>query len=266
MKSLYILKIGGSLITKKEKDEPEVNFSNLKRICKEIGEGYSKIKDEKNLFIIHGAGSYGHVIVKKTGIDSGIKNYENLLDFAETQRLQNELNCIVVKELIRNNVPAFPFQCSSHTIMKKRKLKKMFTDTAEGLLSIGMVPVAFGQPAYDSEQKCSILSGDSIAPFFALKLGAEKIIHATDVDGIFSSDPKKDPNAKFIEEINSSNFDSVVKMLSGSLSIDVTGGMSKKVLELKNLGIESIIINGNVPNLIKSAIIGEKVKGTVIRL
>jgi isopentenyl phosphate kinase len=268
-KKIVILKIGGSLITEKQSDIPRINENSMRTICKEIGEAYREIKETTNLFIVHGAGSYGHVIVKKTGIDDGIKDEKQLLAFAETQRLQNELNCIVTKELIENEVPAFPFQCSSHAIMNKRKLEMMFSGAAEGLVSIGVVPVAYGLPAYDMDQKCSILSGDSIAPFFALSLGAKEIIHATDVDGVFTADPKKDTNAKLIKEINGSNFRQVAENIFGSANTDVTGGMLKKVMELADLsrlGIVSVIMNGNKEGNIKNALLEKEVAGTVIRI
>jgi isopentenyl phosphate kinase len=268
-KDVLILKIGGSLITDKNSIVPKVNGEALSRICQEIGEAYGEIKDRTGFLIIHGAGSYGHLIVKKTGIDQGIKSDQNLLDFAETQRLQNELNCIVVSELIKNNVPAFPFQCSSHAVMNGKKLDMMFSGAAEGLVSAGMVPVAFGVPAYDMEQKCSILSGDKIAPFFALSLNANKIIHATDVDGVFTSDPKLNKDATFISEINSTNFEEVKKCLSGSTSTDVTGGMLTKITELADLsklGIESLVINGSKPGRIRDALLGINVDGSVIKI
>ncbi len=268
-KKVVILKIGGSLITDKKSTEPSVNEEALRRICKEIGDAYRKMKPDTGLVVVHGAGSYGHQIVMKTGIDSGIKSEENLTDFAITQKLQNELNCIVVGELIKNNVPAFAFQCSSHAVMNAKNLEMMFSGAAEGLVSIGMVPVAFGVPAYDMDQKCSILSGDKIAPFFAISFRAAKIIHATDVDGVFTADPKMSDNAKLIEIIDSSNFEEVKKCLSGSSAADVTGGMAGKISELADLsklGIESVIINGSVPGRILSALLDEKVQGSVIRI
>ncbi len=71
----------------------------------------------------------------------------------------------------------------------------MCTTTLEKLVEIGMVPVLYGVPAYDEKQKCSILSGDEIAPYLAVKLNAERIIHAGNVDGVFTSDPNKNPDA-----------------------------------------------------------------------
>jgi len=75
MKPLIILKIGGSIITDKTSNKPKVDYENLERISKEIKQGYDS--DKINLILIHGAGSYGHNIVKRTGINKGIVNRSN---------------------------------------------------------------------------------------------------------------------------------------------------------------------------------------------
>ena len=263
-KDLIILKIGGSVITDKNSDTPKVDFNNLNRIAKEISEAY--IPEKFNLILIHGAGSYGHPYTKKTGIDKGVKTAEQVLAFAEIQRLQNELNCIVTKSLIDNTIPAIPCQASSCAIMKSGRLVKMELDVIKGFLHVGLVPVLYGVPAYDIEQRCSILSGDQIAPFLAKSLGAQKIIHGTNVDGIFTADPNKDKNAKLIPLITEENFEQVKEWLSGSTHIDVTGGMLgkvKEILEVAKLGIQSQFINATVSGNVKKALQGE-IFGTIV--
>lgn len=262
---LIILKIGGSVITDKFSKKPKVNFKNLKRIANEIASTYNP--EKMSLILIHGAGSYGHVIVKKTGIAKGIRNKKQLEAFAQTQRLQNELNLIVTKYLIEESLPAFPFQASASASMKSGRLIKMDLSVIKGLLKLNMIPVLYGVPAYDIKQGCSILSGDQIASYLAKKLKAEKIIMASDVDGIFTADPKKDKKAKQIKEINRKNFKEVKKMLGGSTAVDVTGGMMGKILELIKTGKKGIpaqIIDATKKDNIKKAFLGKNV-GTIIK-
>jgi isopentenyl phosphate kinase len=263
MKDLTILKIGGSVITDKFSKTPKANKENLKRISKEIASIYNKYK--MPLVIVHGVGSYGHVIVTETGIDKGIKTEKQLKDFAETQRLQNELNCIFTKYLIEEGLPAIPCQASSFAVMDSGRIVKMDLSAIKGFLELDMIPVLYGVPAYDKTQKCSILSGDQIAPYLAVKLNAKKIIHATNVDGVFTSDPNKNPNAKLIPEINSKNIHQVKEWLTGSMAIDVTGGMFGKVSELLEIGIESQIINALTHGNIVKALNGKRF-GTIINI
>lgn len=262
MKDLIILKIGGSLITYKSSKTPRVNYRNLERISREIASSFASSKF--SLILIHGVGSFGHIIVHKTGIDKGIKNKRQLEYFAETQRLQNELNVIVTKDLIKAGLPAIPCQASSFAVMESGRIKKMDSSVIEGLLKIGMVPVLFGVPAFDQHQKCSILSGDQIASFLATKLNAKRIIYATDVNGVFTSDPHKNPSAKLIPRLNNKNIVQIRKWVTGSAATDVTGGMLGKVLELSKTKISSQILNGLIPGNIIKALNGEKI-GTTIK-
>lgn len=263
MKNLIILKLGGSVITDRKSETPRVYYENLNRIAKEISESYSSGKFQ--LILVHGAGSYGHQIVKRTGINKGIKTKEQTVAFAETQRLQNVLNCIVTKALIENGTPAIPCQASANVVMKGGRITKFDLTAVKGFLKTGLIPVLYGVPAYDKVQGCSILSGDQIAPFVAKKLKANKIIHATDVDGIYTADPNKDKNAKQIPLITKKNIKEVEKMISGSAHIDVTGGMARKVREIAGVGIETQIVSALIPDRIKEALIGERI-GTIIRL
>ncbi len=264
MEGLLIIKLGGSVITRKDSEEPEVNLSVLRRLSREIGEWYSP---GKRVIIVHGAGSYGHVIVKKTGIHEGVNDQEQRIAFAETQRLQNELDSIVCRELIREGIPAFPVQASASAVMRGRKLQRMDHEVVRGLVENGIVPVLYGVPAYDEEQVCSILSGDVIAPYLALKLGARMMVHGTNVNGVYTADPRKDPGAEHIPVIEPGNWDEVRKALGFSADTDVTGGMKGKVEEAYQLarkGIMSRIVDITVPGNLRRALEGEDI-GTLIR-
>lgn len=241
---LIVIKIGGSVVTQKESNTPSVDFGNLELVAEQLAA--LKKAGSPRYVLIHGAGSFGHPIVKQSGIDKGIENASQLLAFAQTQKLQNDLNCFVCDALHKKGIPAMPCQLSAGAVMEKGRLKHLDLGAINGMLEIGLVPVCFGVPAYDSVQKCSILSGDQIAPYLAGHLPAQKIIEACDVGGIYAHDPKIDPKARLINEITARNLSSVQGALSDSLAIDVTGGMRQKCAELiaaARLGIPSQIVH-----------------------
>jgi len=63
---IVILKFGGSVITDKKSEIPKVNHKALDRIC-------NILKDkERNMIIVHGAGSYGHPIAKRYALAEGL--------------------------------------------------------------------------------------------------------------------------------------------------------------------------------------------------
>ncbi|MFH0829954.1 MAG: isopentenyl phosphate kinase [Candidatus Aenigmatarchaeota archaeon] len=262
-KRLTILKIGGSVITDRTSEVPNINHANLSRLATEIAEG---MKSENfQLVMVHGVGSYGHQIVKRTGIDKGISNDEQKLGMAQTQMQVSELNVLVCKQLQEAGIPAMPCQASAAAVMNNGRVSEWDVSAVREMLSRGVVPVLYGVPAVDKSMGCSILSGDQIAPYLAKHLKADRIIHGTDVDGIFTGDPKKDKNAKHIPLINAENIEQVKTMLGGSTNVDVSGGMTGKVAEIAGTGIRTMIVSATVPGRIRAALLGENI-GTLIRI
>lgn len=257
--NLTVIKIGGSVITNKKSGKPKINSKNLKTIARQL-------EDFKAPYVlIHGAGSYGHPIAQRTGINKGITSITQLLAFAQTQRLQNVLNAIVCDELIKRGIPAFPAQASAHAVMEKGRLVKMDTDAIAGMVGMGVVPVCYGVPAYDKAMGCSILSGDQIAPYLAKKLGAKHIIEAGDVEGLFTINPKRDKSAKLIPSVTATSYNEVVAHLNGSMATDVTGGMKQKYLELLSAAESGITAQIVHFKSLRAALEGEPI-GTVIDL
>lgn len=257
-----MVKIGGSVLT--EKNIPfRVNFDMLHRMASEISEVYRV--DQVKLVLIHGAGSMGHPLVLSTGIQEGIRVFEQKISFAVVQSWQNFWNYLVTSELQQKGVPAFPVQPSSCAIVRGGKITSMDIEVIKGLLDLAIVPVLYGTPAYDPDRGCSILSGDEIALYLAKRLQADRIVHGTDVDGIYTDDPKKNPDAKLIPIIDESNREFVLKSLRRSG--DATGGMWLKALSLikaAEIGVKSVVVNARKPGRIRDAILGRSVRGTVV--
>jgi isopentenyl phosphate kinase len=256
---LTIIKIDGSVITDKKSSKPKINFGNIRNI------GNSLKGFDHPYVLIHGSGSFGHPLAKKTGIDKSVISETQLLAFANTQLSQNRLNFLFCDVLIKKGIPAFPAQASSHAVLERGRLVSFQTEAVAGLLRLKMVPVSYGVPAFDRAWGSSILSLDQIAPCMAKKLGATKIIEISDVEGIFNANPKTDKSAQLIKEINLANYKEVEQYLSGSLSTDVTGGMKQKYIELVDAAKTGIICQ--VVNLksFRDALEGKQA-GTVINL
>ena len=269
MDDLRILKIGGSLFACKESDVPKTDDATLARLAREIADALSVKEGRFGLVIVHGAGSWGHSIVRASGIDKGIRSGKDRLAFARTQILQNSLNAVFTGALADAGVPAFPIQMSAHAETDDGVLVSATLDAIRSLLDLGMVPVAYGVPVCDRTRGCSILSGDQIGPYFARELGARTLIHATDVDGVFTADPKKDVSARLVPKITAANLDSIRHGLAGSIHTDVTGGMVRKIEEIAEMagaGIESVIINGLRPGNIRDALLGQVEVGTTVEI
>jgi isopentenyl phosphate kinase len=262
---LFILKLGGSVITRKEAEKPTINHDNLERIAREIAQA----KNQK-LIIVHGAGSYGHPYAKKYGIGEEINNTQDLNDkkwgFSITQHAVKQLNSRVCEYLRKEGVLAVSMQPSSFITTRNKRIESGDLGTIRQYLDLDFVPVLYGDVVLDKHPsiKMAVLSGDQIVKYLAFKLKPERVILATDVDGIYDRDPKKYDDAHLLKVVSSPK-----ELQTGQAgTVDVTGGMGGKVEELLSLaynGIESEIINANHTDIIKKALKGQKVTGTLIK-
>ena len=97
-------------------------------------------------------------------------------------------------------------------------------------------------------------STDTAAVLRAIQIKANVIIKATSVDGVYSADPKQDPNAKFYEEISYRDV-----MLEELKVMDQTA-----VTLCKENSLPLIVLNIHQPGAIAAAVRGERV-GTLVR-
>jgi len=97
-------------------------------------------------------------------------------------------------------------------------------------------------------------STDTAAVLRAIQIKANLIIKATSVEGVYSADPKRDPNAKLYEEI--SNRDVMLEELK---VIDQTA-----ITLCKENQLPLIVLNIHRPGAIVNAVRGERV-GTLVR-
>lgn len=93
---------------------------------------------------------------------------------------------------------------------------------------------------------------DNLSALVAILAQADKLILLTDQEGLFTADPRKDPNAKLITEIE--KIDTPIKAIAGdSVSGLGTGGMGTKLQAAEiagKAGIEVIIAAGSRDNVI----------------
>ena len=253
-----ILKIGGSVITEKAASQPRLNEDALFRIAEEIA---SVGPDHWPAVLVHGAGSYGHVIVARTRFCEHLEDRRALVDWGETQRLQSELSNSVVAALLERGVPAIPVQASAVAILEGGRVADFHVRVIEEYVRRGLVPVLGGVPAVDLVEGCSILSGDVIAPSTAWRLGIRRVLFGTDVPGVFDADPRSNVRARLIRVVHPGNWEEIRPALAGSGATDVTGGMAGKVsglLEWARRGIESLIFDATAPGAVAAALRGER--------
>lgn len=256
---MFIIKIGGSVITDKSKED-----SFKKPLMDKLSQMIKK--SNQDTIIIHGAGSYGHILAKKYDLNNGLKNDFQLVGFSKTHSKVQELNCLVIKSLNENGIPAV--SVVPHNIMRldNHKLLKMDCEIFNEYLQKGFTPVTFGDVVIDESLDFSICSGDLLIQVLSKYFKPEKTIFLIDEDGLYTSNPKKNPESEFLEKISLED----LQNLSTSLDdhADVTGGMTGKIKTIKNIvenGVETVLLNGNKPDRLYQVLIGEETHSTTIK-
>jgi len=105
-------------------------------------------------------------------------------------------------------------------------------------------------------------STNAVVAVSAESINADLLINATDVDGVYTADPEKDPNAKKLDEIGAEEF--LKKVLSKELwagSYELFDPVAIKIV--KRSRIPTRIISGRKVGNIERVIKGEKL-GTLI--
>jgi glutamate 5-kinase len=104
-------------------------------------------------------------------------------------------------------------------------------NTMRTLLKLGAVPVINEN---DTVATAEIRYGDNdrLAARVAQMISADCLILLSDVDGLYTADPTRDPNAQFIPEIRAIGPE-IERMAGGSASAVGTGGMTTKVVAAK---------------------------------
>ncbi len=103
--------------------------------------------------------------------------------------------------------------------------------TLESLLALGALPVINEN---DTVATAEIRYGDNdrLAARVAQMTGADCLVLLSDVDGLYSADPNRDPNARFIEQV--SHITPEIEGMAGRSTSDVgSGGMTTKILAAK---------------------------------
>ncbi len=235
---MIIIKLGGSVITEKE-NYKKLKTGTLKRLIKEL--------PKENFILVHGAGSFGHIVSSDKNLNSGL-NSSNAIDFSVVARDVQELNTRIVSMMIENGIPAISMPLHSFHMVGENF---PYTKFLEYLIR-GFIPVTYGDVVLERKKGMAICSGDQIIFNLAKYLKPERVIFVSDVDGIYDKNPKIHEDAVLLRTVRAKDrisFDNNVK--------DVTGGMEMKfkIMGLLALsGIDVMILNGLVKNRLKMAI------------
>lgn len=126
-----------------------------------------------------------------------------------------------------------------------------FSNTMNRLLEMDVLPI-INENDTVATAEIKVGDNDTLSALVAVTVNADLLVLLSDIDGLYTADPHKDPDATLIPEIGELN-ESVMALGGDAGSSLGTGGMKTK-LHAARLCVESgcdmIIANGSTPSLL----------------
>lgn len=247
-----VIKVGTSTLAH---PTGHLNIRRVENICKIL----SDIKNAGNEVILVSSGAIG-MGVGKLGLrtrpsDIPTKQAAAAVGQCELMytydKLFNEYNHTVGQLLITGDD------------VKNETRHNNFTNTINRLLELDAIPI-INENDTVATNEIVIGDNDTLAAIVSECVKADKLVLLSDIDGLYTSDPHKDPNAKLISRITKID-DSVRALAGGSAGDQGTGGMTTKIQAAEicmNCGCEMIITNGNDPENLYLIVDGKQVGTT----
>ncbi|MEW5748548.1 MAG: isopentenyl phosphate kinase [Candidatus Thermoplasmatota archaeon] len=255
---MILVKLGGSVITDKSRLR-SFRASACERLAKEMRPAL-----REGLLVVHGAGSFGHIVAKRHALHKGFRRRSQLEHVAGVQRDVRELNLRVLGALIDNGVSAVSVPPAAASTFDGGAVTSFSDEAFASLVGLGLVPVTFGDVVPDASMGFSICSGDLMMLELAKAFRPRLAVFCADVDGVFDRDPKLHRDARLLATVGPSDLSD----LSGrSVNADVTGGMRGKLermLAISSHCEKCMIVNGNVRGRLEGAVRGRKVPSTAV--
>ncbi len=253
LKNISIVKLGGSAITFKNLTPPKTNASLLERVARELA------SYKGTLVIVLGGGAHGHQAAHRFGYGSPDASTTDILSGISHIRH----NMSVLSQEVETHINKYGLNAVVHppfcsVLLRNGRIKEYPLYHYTKSMESGLTVLTHGDVCFDMQEGASILSGDTIVTHLTRNLKPKSVLIGTDVDGVYKGDPKTNPDALFVPELDSSNLDEIVRFAGPSGSTDVTGGMKRKLEGLvdvakytEKIAIFNLTISGRLQALLQ---------------
>ena len=159
--------------------------------------------------------------------------------------------------------------------IKDPRRSRLVHDSLQRLLEYNALPIINENDAVATDEigiETTIGENDTLSAIVARLVGADELILLSDIDGLYTADPRKDPGATMIpvvEEITPE----IIALAGGSGSSLGSGGMATKLkaaVIATDAGIDMIIANGEHPeglyDIFEGKTVGTRFVGKKVRV
>ena len=141
-----------------------------------------------------------------------------------------------------------------------RVRRENFENTVRRLLELNAIPIINENDSIATDELV-IGDNDTLGAIAATAVGADLLIILSDINGLYTADPRKDPNAVLLKTVETITPE-IENMTGGAGSRLGTGGMATKLNAAKIAtfaGIDMIIANGSDPRILYDIVEGNDV-------
>ncbi|MFR7639849.1 glutamate 5-kinase [Allobaculum fili] len=146
---------------------------------------------------------------------------------------------------------------TKHT-MRYEKDRFNAKNTFEELFDLGVIPIVNENDTIATDE-IEIGDNDSLSALVAALVKADLLVLLSDIDGLYTDDPSRNPDARFIDEVAELN-EEICQLAKGPSSGVGTGGMTTKIHAARiagAIGCDMIIANAKDFRIIEHLVAGE---------
>ncbi len=254
-KQRTVVKVGTSTLTY---DNGKINYRRIEALCKVLADLQNS--GEEVMLVSSGAIGVG---MGKTGLER--RPSETRKKQALAAIGQCELMFMYDKIFGEYNHSVAQILLTADAVETERKRENIL-NTIDELLSMGIIPIINENDTVATDELDGNNFGDNdmLSAIVARIVAADRLIILTDIDGLYTSNPRSNPNAEKISVVRKINGE-IMEMAAGSGSNRGTGGMITKLHAADyatKRGIQVHVVSGDTPSTLYKVFDGEQV-GTV---
>lgn len=244
-----VVKVGTSTLTH---PSGRMNIRRIEKLCRVI----SDLKNEGHEMILVSSGAIGMGVGK-------LSLKERPEDIPTKQACaaigQCELMYTYDKEFSEYNHTVAQILITGTDIDNETRHRN-FQNTVTRLLEFGVMPIINENDTVSTEE-IVIGDNDTLGAIVAVSIQADMLILLSDIEGLYTADPHKDPHAQLITCVDEITED-ILCLGEGKGSSLGTGGMKTKLHAAgiaTEAGIDMVIANGKDPDILYDITAGRSV-------
>ena len=244
-----VVKVGTSTLTH---STGNLNIRRVEKLCKVL----SDIKNAGHEVILVTSGAIGMGVGK-------LSLKERPQDMPSKQAVaavgQCELMYTYDREFSAHNHVVAQILLSAYDVENEQR-RNNFHNTIFRLLELGALPIVNENDTVATEE-IAIGDNDTLSAIVAVSAGAELLVLLSDIDGLYTADPRSCPDAALIPEVHQITPE-IIALAGGKGSSLGTGGMATKLRAAQiacDAGIDMIIANGIDPDILYDITDGKSV-------